>query len=107
MSFARSSFVILSISLLFCSCEDDPKLVDKREKQRAEITRLKGELALIEEKLKSLPPDVSAELGEAKQLSEKQNAEVAQLERDVASLESKKRELQANFTDYQAKYQLK
>jgi peptidoglycan hydrolase CwlO-like protein len=107
MNLVRTSFIALSLSLVFSSCGDDPKLVEKREKQRAEITRLKGELALIDEKLKNLPPDVSGELEEAKQLSEKQNAEVAQLERDVAALESKKRELQSSFTAYQAKYPLR
>jgi predicted nucleic acid-binding Zn-ribbon protein len=107
MNLVRYSFVILALTLLFSSCGDDPKLVEKREKQRAEITRLKGELALIDEKLKNLPPDVSAELRDARQNSEKQNAEVAQLGKDVVALESKKRELQASFTAYQAKYQLK
>ncbi len=107
MNFVKSSSVLLLLTLLCFSCSDDPKLVEKREKQRAEITRLKGELALIDEKLKSLPSDVSAELGDARRISEKQNAEVAQLEKDIVALESKKRELQASFMAYQAKYQLK
>jgi chromosome segregation ATPase len=95
------------LAMSCASCSDDPKLVEKREKQKAEITRLKGELALIEEKLKSLPPDVSADLAEAKQLSEKQAAEVAGLETEVAALETKKRALQGEFDAYRAKYQVK
>ena len=82
-------------------------LVEQREKQKAEISRLKGELALIDEKLKSLPPDVSADLVEAKKVSEKQSAEVAGLETEVAALEAKKRSLQSEFDGYKVKYQIK
>ena len=107
MNPVRTCWLFTLISISFTSCSDDPKLVEKREKQRAEIVRLKGELAFIEEKLKSLPPDVSAELAEAKQLSEKQTAEVTELEKEVASLEARKRSLQAEFDAYKLKYQLK
>ncbi len=107
----KSYFVRRSLLALFAlscaSCGDDPKLVEKREKQKAEIARLKGELALIEEKLKSLPPDVSKDLAEAQQLSEKQSAEVAGLENEVAVLEARKRSLQSEFDAYRAKYQVK
>jgi hypothetical protein len=92
---------------LFSSCGDDPKLVEKREKQKIELTRLKGELALVEEKLKNIPPDVSTELAEAKKLSEKQSAEVADLEREIAVLEMRKLSLQGEFEAYQAKYKVK
>ena len=68
---------------------------------------MRGELALIEEKLKSLPPDVSGDLVEAKQLAEKQSSEVAGLETEVAALEAKKRSLQGEFDAYRAKYQIK
>ncbi len=100
-------------SLLVCfflsvpSCGDDPKLVEKREKQKAEIIRLKGELSLIEEKLKNLPADVSTQLTEAKSLSEKQSAEIVELENQVAVLESRKRSLQSEFDAYRIKYQVK
>ncbi len=99
---------LLLVSLItLTSCSEDPKLVEKREKQRAEITRLKGDVALIEEKLKNLPPDVSADLAEAKVTSEKQTAEVARLESEVAALDARKRALQKEFDLYQAKYQAK
>lgn len=108
MRFSRvSCSLIVLLSVCCASCSDDPKLVEKREKQKAEISRLKGELALIDEKLKNLPPDVSGQLDEAKKLSEKQTAEVAALETEVADLEARKRSLQGEFEDYQAKYQVK
>lgn len=103
----RPSFVAVLIALSCSSCGDDPKLVEQRDKQKAEITRLKGELALIDEKLKSLPPDVSSELAEAKTLSVKQTAEVEALETEVAGLEAKKRALESEFDAYQVKYQVK
>lgn len=107
MSF-RCAFPSILLLVISCtSCSDDPKLVEKREKQKAEITRLNGELALIEEKLKNLPPDVSTELAKARQLSENQTAEIAGLEKEVAALEVRKRSLQNEFDAYRAKYQVK
>ena len=106
MRFSSYSIIALSIITL-TSCGDDPKLVEKREKQKAEITRLKGEIALIEEKLKSLPADVSSDFAQAKQTAEKQNAEVERLESEVASLDAKKRSLQKEYDAYRIKYQVK
>ncbi|MES2922915.1 MAG: hypothetical protein V4819_15275 [Verrucomicrobiota bacterium] len=105
--FCRSSSLAVLLALSCASCSDDPKLVEKREKQKAEISRLKGELALIDEKLQSLPPDVSADLVEAKQLAEKQATEMAGLETEVAALETRKRALQNEFDAYRAKYRVK
>jgi chromosome segregation ATPase len=104
---ALAIFLAVAAALSCASCGDDPKLVEQREKQKSEITRLKGELALIDEKLKNLPPDVSAELAEAKKLSETQNAEIAALEAEVSGLEDKKRALESEFQSYQVKYQVK
>ncbi len=106
MRFYPCSLIAL-FALSFASCSEDPKLVEKREKQKAEITRLKGDLALVEEKLKSLPPDVSSDLATAKEVSEKQNAEVARLETEVAALDARKRSLQNEFDSYKVKYQVK
>ena len=105
--FNRPCSLAFLLAICCTSCSDDPKLVEKREKQKAEISRLRGQLALIEEKLKSLPPDVSGDLTEARQLAEKQSAEVAGLEAEVTALESRKRALQAEFDAYRAKYQVK
>jgi chromosome segregation ATPase len=107
MNLAQSCWLLVLFSLVFTSCGDDPKLVEKKEKQKAEIIRLKGELAFIEEKLKSLPADVTTDLAEARKLSEKQTAEVAELEKEVAGLEARKRSLQSEFDSYKAKYQVK
>jgi peptidoglycan hydrolase CwlO-like protein len=95
------------LTIAFVSCSEDPKLVEQREKQKVEIARLKGDLALVNEKLKNLPPDVADQLAEARKLSEKQSAEVASLETEVAALEAKKRSLKNEFEAYQAKYQVK
>jgi cell division protein FtsB len=89
------------------SCGDDPKLVEKREQQKAEITRLKGEIALIDEKLKNLPPDVTSQLVDAKAAAEKQAAEVAALEREVGDLDARKRALEKEFDTYRVKYPVK
>ncbi|MES2660753.1 MAG: hypothetical protein V4689_19160 [Verrucomicrobiota bacterium] len=105
--FRRSCPLAILMALTCASCSEDPKLVEKREQQKAEISRLRGELALIDEKMKNLPPDVSNELEEARKVSEKQSAEVAALETEVAALEAKKRSLQGEFEAYQAKYQVK
>ena len=102
------SHLLATMAVLACaSCGEDPKLLEKHEKQKVEITRLKGELALIDEKLNSLPPDVTDELIEARKVSEEQSAQVAALETEVAALEAKKRSLQKEFEAYQAKYQVK
>lgn len=102
-----SCSLLILITLSCASCSDDPKLVEKREKQKFEIARLKGELALIEERLKNLPPDVSTDLIAAKQLSDRQTAEVAGLEKEIAGLEARKKNLQKEFDVYRAKYQVK
>lgn len=102
----RTCSVAMLIALCCTSCSD-PALVEKREKQKAEIARLRGELALVTEKLKNLPPDVSVQLAEAKKLSEKQTGEVTALETEIASLETKKKSLQSEFDAYKIKYQAK
>jgi len=100
----RSCSFAMIVALCSASCSD-PALVEKREKQKAEIARLKGELALVSEKIKNLPPDVSEQLAEARKLSDKQTGEVAALETEIASLETKKKSLQSEFDAYKLKYQ--
>lgn len=107
MTSPRPLYILAAIVAVSCSSCDDPKMVEKRDRQKAEITRLKGEVALIEEKLKTLPPDVSTELAEAKKVSAKQNAEVEALQTEIAGLETKKAELQKEFDAYQIKYKVK
>ena len=107
MRFLLSGPLTVLFALSCVSCGDDPKLVAKRDQQKAEIAKLKGEIALIEEKLKSLPPDVTTQLAEAKALSAKQSSEVAVLEAEVTALEARKRSLQNEFDAYKLKYQVK
>jgi hypothetical protein len=95
------------LGLTFTSCGEDPVLVEKREKQRAEIIRLKGELALIDERIKSMPPDVSEELDAAKLVAAQNAAEVEELETEVASLEAKRRAVQDEYDSYRIRYQAK
>lgn len=102
----RSCSIVMLVALGCASCSD-PELVEKREKQKTEIARLKGEMALVTEKIKNLPPDVSEQLVEAQKLAEKQTGEVTALETEIASLEIKKKSLQTEFDAYKVKYQLK
>jgi hypothetical protein len=97
---------VLAAALVCASCGQDPKLVEKREKQKAEIAALKGELALIEAKLKNLPPDVSDDLAAAKKEAAERSGEVRKLEAEVAALEDRKRSLQADYDAYRAKYRV-
>jgi len=100
-------FIPLILPLLLCAGCDSKELVQKREQQQVEITRLRGELKLIDEKLKNMPPDRSKELAAAKEQEEAQLAEIKALESEVADLEERKRELQSEFESYRAKYPVK
>ena len=99
--------VPLCLAMACSACGDKPELVEQREKQQVEITRLRGELAVLEEKLKNMPPDVSKELAEAKKEAETQAADVAKLEAEVAALESRKRTLQNEYDDYRKQFPIK
>ncbi len=89
------------------SCGDDPELVKKTQEQQAEITRLRGEVALIDEKLRNLPADKSSELAEAKKVAETQTAEIKALEEEIASLEARKKSIDEEFKAYQRKYSVR
>ncbi len=102
-----SSLFILVISLSCASCSERKQLAEKRDKQAAEITRLKAELEVINAKFEKMPPDVSNKLAEATQIFEKQSAEVRALEAEVTKLEARKSTLQSEFSSYQTKYPIK
>jgi cell division protein FtsB len=93
--------------LAVCSCKENPELVRQRDEQRTEIKRLEGELALIEEKLKDIPPDRTKELLLAKAEADSQASQIEGLEKDLAALDAKKKELEARFADYRRKYPVK
>lgn len=90
-----------------CSCKENPELVRKREEQRTEIKRLEGELSLIEEQLKDIPPDRTKELIIAKGEADAQAVEIEKLEKEVAILDARKKELEGKFADYRRKYPVK
>lgn len=100
----RTLAVIPALFLISCESKE---LTRKREQQNIEITRLKGELTLIEQKLNNLPPDRSAEVASAEIEAESQKEELKELEADVAELEVKKREIEQQFTDYKRKYAIR
>lgn len=102
-SFCATAPVIAFLAIVSVSCED-PKLVEKRDSQKAEITKLRGELALIDEKLKNLPPDVTGDLETARGLAAKQKEEIESLEKEVASLTDKREALKDEYEAYQVKY---
>lgn len=93
--------------LALCSCKEDPELVRKREEQQTEIKRLQGELEVIQEKLKDIPPDKTKELVIAQGEAEAQTDEIARLEKEVATLEAKKKDVEGQFSEYKKKYPLK
>lgn len=97
----------LVFALICASCGDDPVQIEKREKQKIEIVRLRGEIAVMEEKIKNMPPDVGDELAKTRKEVETTNGEIASLEKEIADLEARKRSLQADFDKYRAKYPVK
>jgi len=101
------SYITVLMALSLISCHDDPKLVEKREKQKVEITRLKGEIQVIEEKLKQVPPDVSNDLAKLTKQTEQQKEVLANLQSEVAVLEQKKAVIQKEYDAYRAKYPIK
>ncbi len=88
---------------VLCSC-DSPEMVRKRDQQALEITKLRGELALLEERLKDLPPDRSEDLAAVEQETKKQQEEIIKLENEIKDLESKKESVKKDFEEYKRKY---
>ncbi len=100
--------IILAASLILSSCGgEDPKLVKRHGEQQAEIARLNGELALLQERLKNLPPDQSNELSKTVEVSEKLEEERSRLEGEVVVLEAEHKELVEKFEDYKRKYAIR
>jgi len=103
----RYPYLLAAFATLFLISCESKELVAKRDQQVAEIARLKGELALLDEKLKNAPPDQSEQLLEAKKKSEEQVSEIARLETEIAELSEKKQVLQSEFKEYQSKYTIR
>jgi septal ring factor EnvC (AmiA/AmiB activator) len=94
---------LCGIAVALPSCES-PELARKRDKQALEITRLRNELALTEEKLKDIPEDRSSELLEIEATAKAQQEEIDQLEAEIAELEVKKKAIEKELADYKSKY---
>jgi chromosome segregation ATPase len=95
---------ILVLSLSLNSCGDDPELVTKREQQRAEFSKLQGELSILQERMETIPQDRSKELAELKQTVEDNRSQIATLEREIESLEKEKAEIEKQHQAYRRKY---
>jgi SMC interacting uncharacterized protein involved in chromosome segregation len=95
---------LCALALVLASCGDDPELVKKREQQKQEIEKLKGEIAIKEEMINALPPDRTRELQASKEKAELQTKAVELMEEEIASLEKKKRILEKEVEDYKKKY---
>lgn len=94
----------LILCLAFSSCSDDPVLVRQREEQKVEISKLEGELAILDEKLEQVPKDRSSEVAQLKQDAETNRADVAGLEAEIESLERQKADLEKQHEAYRRKY---
>lgn len=97
----------ISLAALVTSCGEDPELLRKYEKQKAEIIGLEGELALLNEKLKRAPKDRSDELEELKAQTEAEKAKIIALEEALASLKDERRDLEEELADFKRKYPLR
>jgi len=97
----------ITAAFLLGSCGEDPELVKKHGEQQAEIAKLNGELALINARLKNLPPDESAALKKSLAETEKLEAERSSLAGEVAALEAEQKELLGKYEDYKRKYSIR
>ena len=101
------SCIVLSAALLSACHKEDPELLRKNEEQKAEIKRLEGEIAVLDEKLKNAPQDRSDDLAAARQEAAGQEAEIANLEKEVSAMEARKAALETEYNQYRDKYPLK
>ena len=85
----------------------DEKTVNKIQKQKAEIIRLKDEIAVIEDEIKNFPPDIGVKLAESKKTNKRQAEEVARLEESIIELKRREIDLQNQYEIYCAKYKVR
>lgn len=100
---------VLAAFLLFInsSCRENPEKIIIREKQKIELAKLKGEIAIMEEKIKNLPPDSTDDLARTRKELIATNNEITQLQQEINQLEATKKALQEDFDKYRLKYQVK
>ncbi|MEK7952627.1 hypothetical protein [Luteolibacter soli] len=87
------------------SCGDDPELVRKREEQKAEISKLQGQLSVLKERLDQIPEgDKTAKIEELKQQADDNRAKIASLENEVEALGKEKAQVEKDHEKYKHKY---
>jgi len=97
-------FSVAAISATLLSSCDSPEMVRKRDQQAMEITKLKGELAVLEERLKDIPPDRATDLAAIETEAKTQQEEINKLEGEIKDLTEKKESVQKEFEEYKRKY---
>jgi len=102
-SFLRAA-AALALAAASVSCGDDPELVRQRDEQKAEIRKLEGELAILQERMEQAPPDRGADLARLKEEASRNQQEIEVLETEVAELEKRKAEIDAGHQAYRRKY---
>lgn len=95
--------IVAAFGAVLSSC-DSPELVRKRDQQALEITKLKGELSVVEERLKDIPPDRTEDLSVIEQEAKTQQEEITKLEGEIKDLEAKKESVEKEFQEYKRKY---
>jgi septal ring factor EnvC (AmiA/AmiB activator) len=105
MQFSISKKIILIVTpFFFCACSEDSELVKKHGEQEVELAKLRGELALIEEQIKNMPQDQSAEVKKFKEKQSKLETELNVLDSEVAKLEAEKKKLERDYEEYRRRY---
>lgn len=102
-----ATLLFLTLTFTLASCGDDPELVRKREEQRAEIQRLQGELAILQEKLKNAPADQSEELAKTEEEITQEQSKISSLETEIASLKDRRRDVEEKLKRFQREYPLR
>jgi chromosome segregation ATPase len=97
----------LAICVALSSCGDDPELVKKREQQKAEISKLEGELSILTERLESMPKDKAVDIDALKEKAENNRTQIASLESEVEALGKEKTEIEKQHQAYKRKYIVK
>jgi chromosome segregation ATPase len=106
MSYRPLPLILAGLPMILGSCRENPELVRQREEQRAEIKRLGGEIALLEERLKDIPNVREEDLSKAREEVATQEREIVRLEEDISGLELRKRQLEKEFAAYKVKYRV-
>lgn len=102
-SLPRAAAALL-LTVASVSCGDDPELVRQRDEQKAEIRKLEGELAILQERMEQAPPDRGADLQRMKEEASQNQREIEALESEIAELEKRKAEIDAGHQAYRRKY---